>query len=160
MDTKTEKEGAAFWREDLSGLFKELGSSPAGLSPEEASERLSIYGPNVTQGARKHGLILQFLSKFKNPLVIVLLVSSVVLAITGDLTSYFIISAIILISVTLDFVQERQADEAAERLRQSAVVRVQVIRGGQTFEIPMTGLAPAISFLFRRETSYRGRTDP
>jgi Mg2+-importing ATPase len=142
MEEKADQNRASFWQQELSGLFKELGSHPAGLSQTEASQRLSTYGPNVTGGVKKRGLIPQFLSKFKNPLVIVLLVSSVVLAFTGDLTSFIIIAAIILVSVTIDFVQERQADQAAERLRQSVVLKARVIRDGQTVEIPTTELVP------------------
>lgn len=71
-----------------------------------------------------------------------LLFSSAVLALTGDVTGFIIISAIVLISVTLDFVQEHQADQAAERLRQSVIVRVRVNRGSQPAEIPITELVP------------------
>ena len=65
-----------------------------------------------------------------------------VLALTGDLTGFVIISTIILVSVTLDFVQEHRAGEAAERLRQSVAVRVQVLRDGQPSDLALEGLVP------------------
>ena len=65
---------------------------------------------------KKVGLILQYLARFRNPLVIILLLPAF-LALTGDIASFFIIAAIVLMSVTLDFVQEHRAGEAAERLR-------------------------------------------
>lgn len=142
MGGETGDSNASFWQQNLSELFKALGSDPSGLSQADALKRLSTYGPNVLQRIKGRRIVLQFLSKFKNPLVIVLLFSSAVLALTGDVTGFIIISAIVLISVTLDFVQEHQADQAAERLRQSVLVRVRVNRGSQPAEIPITELVP------------------
>ena len=82
------------------------------------------------------------LAKFRNPLVLILLVASAVLALTGDVTSFIIISVIVLISVTLDFVQEHRAGQAVETLRQSVAVRVQVLRDGKPLEIPLAELVP------------------
>ena len=87
-------------------------------------------------------MILQFLAKFRNPLVIILLTASALSAFTGDATSFFIISTIVLISVTLDFVQEYRAGQAAERLRQSVAVRGQVLREGKALEIPLAEMVP------------------
>ena len=87
-------------------------------------------------------MILQFLAKFRNPLVIILLTASALSAFTGDAASFFIISTIVLISVTLDFVQEYRAGQAAERLRQSVAVRGQVLREGKALEIPLAEMVP------------------
>ena len=87
-------------------------------------------------------MVLQFLAKFRNPLVIILLTASALSAFTGDAASFFIISTIVLISVTLDFVQEYRAGQAAERLRQSVAVRGQVLREGKPLEIPLAEMVP------------------
>jgi magnesium-transporting ATPase (P-type) len=42
-------------------------------------------------GEHSRALILQFLAKFKNPLVVILLTASALSAFTGDGTSFFII---------------------------------------------------------------------
>ena len=112
-----------FWQLPIATLLEQLNSSPDGLSNAEASARLAHFGPNLIHGERKQAIILQFLSKFRNPLVIILLIASALSAFTGDITSFFIISTIVLISVTLDFVQEYRAGQAADRLRQSVAVR-------------------------------------
>ena len=49
-----------------------------------------------------------------------------------------------LMSVTLDFVQEYRAGQAAERLRHSVVVREQVLRDGKLLEIPLAGMVPRV----------------
>ncbi|NVN89426.1 MAG: magnesium-translocating P-type ATPase [Desulfuromonadales bacterium] len=136
------KTESPFWKLPIAEFLEQLGASPDGLTSAEAALRLARYGPNLIHGERKKALILQFLTKFKNPLVIILLVASALSAFTGDTTSFFIIGTIVLISVTLDFVQEYRAGQAADRLRQSVAVRGNVVRQGQTQEIPLSELVP------------------
>jgi len=132
----------AFWQIPIAVLQEQLKSATDGLSSPDASGRLTRFGPNIIHGERKRALFLQFLTKFRNPLVIILLAASAISAFTGDDTSFFIIGTIVLMSVTLDFVQEYRAGQAAERLRQSVTVRVQVLRDGKPSEIPMADLVP------------------
>ena len=103
------------------------------MNSAEAAARLKQFGPNLIHAERKRALVLQFLTKFRNPLVIILLIASALSAVTGDVASFFIIGTIVIISVTLDFVQEYRAGQAAERLRQSVAVRGQVLRDGKPF---------------------------
>ena len=131
-----------FWQLPVATLLAQLGASAAGLSSAEAATRLAQFGPNLVHAERKKALLLQFLSKFRNPLVIILLVASALSAFTGDAASFFIIGAIVLISVTLDFVQEYRAGQAAEKLRLSVAVRGQVLRDGKPVEIPLAELVP------------------
>ena len=136
------KTESRFWQLPVAALLENLNSSPSGLSSKEAALRLAHFGPNLIHAERKRALVLQFLAKFRNPLVIILLTASALSAFTGDATSFFIIGAIVLISVTLDFVQEYRAGQAAERLRQSVAVRGQVLREGKPLEIPLAEMVP------------------
>ncbi|MGC9967640.1 MAG: magnesium-translocating P-type ATPase [Syntrophobacteraceae bacterium] len=131
-----------FWRLPVTALMEHLNSSPEGLSSAEAAARLIHFGPNLIHAERKRALLLQFLGKFRNPLVIILLTASALSAFTGDAASFFIISAIVITSVTLDFVQEYRAGQAAERLRQSVAVRGRVLREGKPLEIPLAEMVP------------------
>src|SRR5512136_1200802 len=142
MSSPAIKTESSFWQLPVTALQEQLTASPDGLSSAEAALRLTRFGPNLIHGERKKALILQFLAKFKNPLVIILLTASALSAFTGDATSFFIIGAIVLISVTLDFVQEYRAGQAADRLRQSVAVRGQVLRDGKSLEIPLAEMAP------------------
>ena len=131
-----------FWQLSITALLEQLAASPGGLSSGEAALRLARFGPNLIHGERKRALVLQFIAKFRNPLVIILLTASALSAFTGDATSFFIIGAIVLISVTLDFVQEYRAGQAAESLRQSVAVRGQVLRDGKPLEILLAQMVP------------------
>jgi Mg2+-importing ATPase len=142
MTASANEKEPAFWREPLPGLLTRLDAAPSGLTGSEAADRLERVGPNLLRPPRKQALILQFLARFKNPLVIILLVASAVSAFTGDVTSFLIISAIVVMSVTLDFIQEHRAGKAAEKLRQSVAIRVQALRDGKSVEVPAATLVP------------------
>jgi P-type Mg2+ transporter len=136
------KTGLRFWQIPVTALLGEMAASPEGLTSAEAAARLAQFGPNQIHGERKRALVLQFLTKFRSPLVIILLSASAVSAFTGDAASFFIIGTIVVISTSLDFVQEYRAGQAADRLRQSVAVRGHVLRDGKPFEIPLAELVP------------------
>ncbi len=142
MTISPSKVESVFWQQAAPELLKQLNTTAAGLSSSDATDRLKSAGPNMLRPPRKRALVLQFLARFKNPLVIILLIASAVSAFTGDVTSFLIITAIVVMSVTLDFIQERRAGKAAEELRQSVAIRVQALRDGKGIEIPAATLVP------------------
>ncbi|MDD5181504.1 MAG: cation-transporting P-type ATPase, partial [Gallionellaceae bacterium] len=131
-----------FWNLPTEALQSQLETLPAGLSQREARARSTRFGPNTLRVHGERALIVQYLGHFKNPLVLILLAASAVSALTGEVAGFVIIWAIVLLSVTLDFVQEYRAGRAAERLKQAVVVRATVLRDGQPRNIPMTELVP------------------
>ncbi|MCX7166155.1 MAG: magnesium-translocating P-type ATPase [Rhodocyclales bacterium] len=131
-----------WWLEPLSADAEEGVVGGKGLSGVEAKARLARFGPNRFRERQEKSLLFQYLTRFKNPLVIILLVASAVSAFTGEVTNFLIISFIVLLSVTLDFVQEYRANAAAEKLRLSVSVRASVMRDGQPLEIPVTQVVP------------------
>jgi Mg2+-importing ATPase len=114
----------------------------SGLTSPEAAERLKQYGPNRLRPATQRAVVLQFLAQFKNPLVLVLLAASGISALTGDATGALIIGLIVLMSVTLDFVQAYRAGRAAERLALQVAVTATVLRDGHPRELPVAELVP------------------
>ena len=135
-------ENQPWWLSPLPDPQSELATDAAGLSSVEALSRLAKFGANLFRDHRERPLWFQFLSRFKNPLVILLLVASAISASTGEMTNFFIIAAMVLFSVTLDFVQEHRAGKAAESLRQSVSVRARVIRDGKSVDVPVTEVVP------------------
>lgn len=142
MSAEGSQPNPPFWQIPLKDLRQNLGAGPQGLDSAEAARRLTRYGANVVAGSRQRGLILEFLSRFRNPLVLLLLAASAVSAFTGEQASFIIISLIVLGSVTLDFVQEHRAGQAAERLRQSVALRARVLRDGVAQDLPAAELVP------------------
>lgn len=87
MSVESDRE-PTFWQQNLTALLEYHKATPAGLKSNEAASRLKRYGPNVFRLQRKNAVLLQFLSKFNNPLIIILLVASTILAFTGDVKLY------------------------------------------------------------------------
>lgn len=130
------------WQEPAARLLARLATNPAGLSAAEARSRLAIYGPNDAATVKRSPLWLQFLGRFSNPLVIILLVASGLSAATGDVASFLIVVSIVTISMTLDFVQEVRAQNAVEALRRSVAVQATVRRDGASISVPIDKLVP------------------
>jgi P-type Mg2+ transporter len=131
-----------WWLEPLSAVKSDLAAMEGGLSSGEAKVRLARFGPNVFRERQEKSLLLQYLAHFKNPLVVILLVASAVSAFTGEVANFLIITGIVLLSVTLDFVQEYRANAAAEKLRASVSVRALVLRDGKSLEVAVTDVVP------------------
>jgi Mg2+-importing ATPase len=91
---------------------------------------------------RRRPLWRQVVERFANPLVIILLFASALSAWTGEVTSFVIIVAIILLSVVLDVAQQRRAENTIDALRRSVGLRAQVLRDGDRREIAVDQLAP------------------
>jgi P-type Mg2+ transporter len=131
-----------FWQLAIADLEKEFGAGRNGLSSAEAAARRLRYGPNTLEARRRLSLPLKFLSRFRNPLVIILLVAAVISGVTGDLTSLIIITTIVLMSAVLDTVQEYRAEEAAEALKVSVTLKERVLRDGQEVIVLGQDLVP------------------
>jgi P-type Mg2+ transporter len=113
-----------------------------GLTSQQAQALLQQHGPNRLQAATQRALVLQFLGYFRNPLVIVLLAASGLSALTGDHSGALIIALIVVMSVTLDFVQAHRAGRAADQLAQQVAVKATVLRDGTPREVPVAELVP------------------
>jgi len=118
-----------------------LETHASGLTSTEAAARLARVGPNQLK-ARRQSALLQFLARFRNPLVLILLAASAISAATGDATSATVVAVMVLLSVILDFVQEHRAGQAAEKLASTVALTVQVLRDGAPQERPATELVP------------------
>jgi len=135
IDSKTQP----WWLEPLPA---DNTAAAMGLSDKEAKAQLARFGPNRFRDKQEHSLLLQYFSRFKNPLVLILLVASAISAFTGEITNFLIISSMVLLSVTLDFVQEYRANATAAKLRQSVSLRANVLREGKPLEMSVADVVP------------------
>ena len=103
-------------------VLTKLETSIEGLSSEEADNRLSIYGENSFVKSQQQLPVVQFLSHFKNPLVLILIFAASVSLFTNDYATFSIIITIILLGTVLDFYQEYTAEKAAAELRKKVAV--------------------------------------
>ncbi|HMK44843.1 MAG TPA: cation-translocating P-type ATPase [Dissulfurispiraceae bacterium] len=124
-------------------VVNELQVAPlTGLSPEEIANRHAVYGPNkLKQEARSAPFVL-FLNQFKNYLVIILLVATVLSAMVGELLDAVLILIIVLFCAVLGFVQEYRAERALDALKKMLSPSITVLRDGVEEEVPSSDLVP------------------
>ena len=132
----------AFWDRPLPGLLEALGTTPAGLTSDEAARRLRLYGRNALAQEARFAALIGFLRFFANPLVIILLVASVISITLSDPVGGLIIIAMVLLSVLLNFFMEFQARHAVEAIRKQVATTAAVVRDGQEKELPIADLVP------------------
>lgn len=114
-----------------------------GLSFKEVTRLRKQYGPNILQEeSGRNKTILALLARFKNPLVIILLLAASLSLFFGNSTSFFIIISIVILSVSLDFINTFRSQKASEELKDKVRVKVQVIRNGEEHQIPASELVP------------------
>ena len=120
-------------------VFKEVQSSPSGLSSQEAASRFEKYGANTLQEGKKKSLLEKFVDQFKDFMILVLLVAAVVsmFAHQGDPdpTDAIIILAVVLLNAVLGVFQESKAEEAIEALKKMASPVASVLRDGHVEHI-------------------------
>ena len=123
-------------------LFRDLRTSPGGLTQAEAEERARTTGPNEVAQERKQGWPIRVLKIIRNPLVILLTTLSAVSFLTGDARAGIVMAIMVLLSVGLRFWQEARADAAAQKLKAMIHVTATVVRDGAAREIPLRVLVP------------------
>ena len=127
---------------DIAEVLQSLGSSPNGLTEAEAEARLAQYGPNTVGQEKKHEWLHRLWTAVRNPLVILLTVLATISYATGDLRAGTVMLLMVVLGVTLRFVQETKADNAAAKLKAMIKVTATVVRDGQQKEIPLQQLVP------------------
>ncbi|HXP86625.1 MAG TPA: magnesium-translocating P-type ATPase [Bryobacteraceae bacterium] len=127
---------------DGEALLQSLRTSPGGLTQAEAEERARTTGPNEVAQERRQGWFVRLLKIIRNPLVILLAILSAVSFATGDARAGTVMAAMVVLSVTLRFVQEARADAAAAKLKAMIHVTATVLRDGGAKEMPLRDLVP------------------
>jgi Mg2+-importing ATPase len=128
--------------QEAAETLRRLETSLEGLSEEEAAERLEVFGPNEVGQEAKHEWLHRLWVAVRNPLVILLTVLSILSYATDDIPGGTMMLIMVLLGVTLRFVQETKANNAAAKLKAMIKVTATVVRGGQIREVPLQQLVP------------------
>ena len=123
-------------------IVAHLDSTAHGLTDAEAERRLAVYGPNALQAAHRTSPWTILLEQFKNILIIILLIGTVLSAFLGHGTEAIAIAVIVLFAVVLGFIQEYRAERAIQALQQMAAPTATAIRNEDTVTVPARELVP------------------
>ena len=132
--------------QETSVVLQQLHTSASGLSEEEAAARLEEYGPNEIAQEKKRDWLWRFWMAMCNPLVILLTILAIVTFATAqsssDMIGGWVMVGMVVLGVSLRFIQETKADNAAAKLKAMIKVTATVIRDNQPKEIPISQLVP------------------
>jgi Mg2+-importing ATPase len=127
---------------DAAEVIARLNTRLEGLTQEEVEARLEETGPNVVASETHHSWLFRVYTAIRNPLVILLSILAVVSFATGDARAGTVMVLMVILGVSLRFIQECRADSAAEKLKQMIHVTATVIRNGQPIEIALGEIVP------------------
>ncbi|MCL4475472.1 MAG: cation-translocating P-type ATPase [Nitrospirae bacterium] len=113
-----------------------------GLTDDEVKKRLEKYGYNELKKEEKVSPFTIFINQFKNILIIILLIATVLSALVGEIVDAGLILVIVVFCAVLGFVQEYRAEQALEALKKMLSPTITVLRGGKEEEIPSKELVP------------------
>ncbi|GGE34798.1 calcium-translocating P-type ATPase, SERCA-type [Pullulanibacillus camelliae] len=111
-----------------------------GLSNEEADERLKQNGPNELRESGKRSPIAIFFSQFKDFMVIVLLIATVLSGLLGEYLDAITIIIIVIMNGILGYIQERKAEKSLAALRELSAPMATVLREGKWETLPARDL--------------------
>ncbi|MEM5831119.1 MAG: cation-transporting P-type ATPase, partial [Candidatus Aenigmatarchaeota archaeon] len=111
-----EKEIKPFWNKEPTEVLKELNTDNEGLTSVEAAQRIKIYGPNVLKPSKRLTTLSLFLSQFKSPIIILLILAVILSFFLKEFTDAIIILIIVIASGILSFIQEKNAQDVIAKL--------------------------------------------
>ncbi len=111
-------------------------NSYTGLSDDEVKDRHQKYGFNELQEGEKQSLLLLFFAQFKDFMVLVLLVATLISGLLGEYVDAIAIIAIVFLNGALGFFQERKAEKSLDALKEMSAPQVHVLRNKKWIKIP------------------------
>lgn len=131
----------AFWSQPSAELLAQLGVGDAGLTSEQAAERLAAFGRNTLKERRRSWLHVLG-NQVKSPLVLLLIFAAVASALTGEWIDASIVIVTVLASVAVGFSREYDAENAAAALKARVQTRANLLRDGKPCQVPMDEVVP------------------
>ena len=139
------EEQTYFYSSSVAEVFGRLESGKNGLSADKIEKIREKLGPECTNELEEDeegSLVMQFLEKFTDPMVVLLLISAGISILLGQWDDAFsIILAVVIVSV-VGFVQEYKSEKAVSALKDFVAHHCIAVRDGQQVDIPAAELVP------------------
>ncbi|MCL5070421.1 MAG: HAD-IC family P-type ATPase, partial [Actinobacteria bacterium] len=113
-----------------------------GLSDKEAGKKLQEHGPNTLTESKRISVFKILLQQFSDFMVLILLASTAISALMGEMTEAVTIIAIVVLNAILGFVQEYRTEKTLEALKGLAAPTAKVVRSGRAVSIPAEEIVP------------------
>ena len=134
---------------EKTALFEKYQTDEDGLDPVQADDRLDEYGRNIIDFGKEKSLFVRIKDAIINPFNIVLLVVAIITFITDviladepSFATFIMLTAVIVISAVISFVQEEKSNNAAKKLQGMITNKLDVIRNGVEAEVEIEEIVP------------------
>ncbi len=117
-------------------------SAEGGLGAAEAKRRLETVGPNVLDRVSGEGAWKILWRQVNDPLIWVLLASSVLALFLGEAVDAFVVLAVVVLNTLIGFVQEYRAGKEIEALADLVPRWTTVLRDGERVRVSADDLVP------------------
>jgi Ca2+-transporting ATPase len=130
------------YRQEAAQVFQDFRTTQRGLSTANATERLSHYRPNRLEVARKQSWLIRYLKQFKDFMILLLLVSSIISFFLGDRRTTIVLLVLVAFNTLIGFAQEFKAERIMESLVRLVVPEAKVKRNGEVNLISSSDIVP------------------
>ena len=130
----------AWHNRPASDVLTQLGSSPKGLSEQDAAQRLKTDGPNELKEGKRISPLWIFLGQFKSLIVWILIAAGTLSGALGDSVDAIAIFAVVVLNAVIGFYQEFRAEQSIAALKKMTAPQAKVLRGGQIASIPASSV--------------------
>src|SRR5688500_1871871 len=130
----------SYYRQTAEAVLAELRSSEKGISAKEAAARLEQEGPNKLDEVNRESLPRKYFRQWKDAMIILLVASSLLSWMLSEGRTAFVLFLLAILNTAIGFFQEYKAERIMDSLRRLVVPDAQVVRDGQSMEIPSTEL--------------------
>jgi Mg2+-importing ATPase len=108
--------------------LQRLSSTTAGLTPDQVEERLRSAGLNQVAHQARHTILGELVGRSINPLNLLLLSLATASYFLGDQRAAIVIAVMVVLSISLSFIQEHRSNNAADKLQQMVSITATVRR--------------------------------
>jgi Mg2+-importing ATPase len=127
--------------------LQRLSSTAGGLMPEEVEKRLLSVALNQVAHQARHTILGELIGRSVNPLNLLLLCLASTSYFLGDQRAAIVIAVMVILSISLSFIQEHRSNNAADKLQRmvsiNATVRRQIgAEARDHIDVPIEQLVP------------------
>lgn len=132
-----------YYLNNYSDIIKKLNTSiDTGLSSNDVNKLLDKYGKNILPRKKGNSIFKIFFGGLLDPIVILLIITTVISLFVGEYIDAIVIAFIILLDLILGTIEEYQAEKKASSLNDLIKHNIKVIRDGEEMIIDSSLLVP------------------
>jgi len=141
-----------FHTKKINETLSTLETNVSGITSEEARKREEKYGLNILPSKAELTLIQHFLQQFKNPIIYILLLASLMALMIEEYTDAGFILLVLFLNAIIGTYQEYSASQKAKLLQNLIKANVMVLRDDTLHEINSRYIVPGDILVFEPGT--------